>query len=326
MGNETSCKGLLERLGVIETSRVVTKDLKWIFREQPIADVGIDGIIEQSKDGSPTGKFIAVQVKSGAGNFYVKEDSLTYSISDVHYHYWLQLDFPIILAAYIPNEDCIYWQLISRKNILRTRKKWKILIPKSQKLNSSSKKCIATFLSRGSLEEVVSRLYNNDVTIVSGDNYLNQSIISLQKIAPLLSEMTPSKKPNSLSSLVDFEVMLARQMTLTSKRLDNEISIFSKIFVEEIRELEKLVKINSQNENLIDKKNLNERLENSSELFSISIDKIYSMRKAYIEFSSSKSIVNKATSVVIDTLSILILELHDAKGFIDGFVKSIKKY
>lgn len=36
-----------ERLGVIETDRIVTKTLGWIFREQPIVDVGLDPIIEQ---------------------------------------------------------------------------------------------------------------------------------------------------------------------------------------------------------------------------------------------------------------------------------------
>jgi hypothetical protein len=31
-----------ERLGVVETDLIVTKKLRWIFREQPIVDVGID--------------------------------------------------------------------------------------------------------------------------------------------------------------------------------------------------------------------------------------------------------------------------------------------
>ncbi len=57
-----------ERLGVIETDRIVTKEIDWIFREQPIVDVGLDAIIEQSEDGNPTGKFLAVQIKSEYGN------------------------------------------------------------------------------------------------------------------------------------------------------------------------------------------------------------------------------------------------------------------
>ncbi|WP_461491568.1 DUF4365 domain-containing protein, partial [Pontibacter sp. HJ8] len=34
-----------ERLGVIATDTIVTKDLGWIFREQTIVDVGIDALI-----------------------------------------------------------------------------------------------------------------------------------------------------------------------------------------------------------------------------------------------------------------------------------------
>ena len=62
-----------ERLGVIETDRIITKEIGWIFRERPIVDVGLDAIIEQSEDGNPKGKFLAVQIKTGKGNFQVSE-------------------------------------------------------------------------------------------------------------------------------------------------------------------------------------------------------------------------------------------------------------
>ncbi|WP_185965592.1 DUF4365 domain-containing protein, partial [Flavobacterium zepuense] len=61
----------IERLGVIETDRIITKELGWIFREQPITDVGLDAIIEQVENGEPLGKFIALQIKTGEGNFYI---------------------------------------------------------------------------------------------------------------------------------------------------------------------------------------------------------------------------------------------------------------
>ena len=40
-----------ERLGVIATETQVTENIGWIFREQPIADVGIDAILEQVENG-----------------------------------------------------------------------------------------------------------------------------------------------------------------------------------------------------------------------------------------------------------------------------------
>ena len=54
-----------ERIGINEVEKVIIKNIGWIFREQPIADVGIDAIIEQVENGEPTGKFIALQIKTG---------------------------------------------------------------------------------------------------------------------------------------------------------------------------------------------------------------------------------------------------------------------
>jgi hypothetical protein len=48
-----------ERLGVAEVGQIVQRDLGWIFREQPVADVGIDAHIEQVEEsGFPTGKLL----------------------------------------------------------------------------------------------------------------------------------------------------------------------------------------------------------------------------------------------------------------------------
>ncbi|MCV9927235.1 DUF4365 domain-containing protein [Flavobacterium sp. LS1R49] len=82
-----------ERIGVNATERIITKNIGWIFREQPIADVGLDAIIEQVENGEPTGKFIAIQIKSGVGNFYKTEKLLTYYVTNVHYNYWLSPQF-----------------------------------------------------------------------------------------------------------------------------------------------------------------------------------------------------------------------------------------
>ena len=65
-----------ERIGVFTTGLIFTKKLKWVFREQPIVDVGIDALVEEVKESNPTGKFIAVQIKTGSGNFHEKNDAL----------------------------------------------------------------------------------------------------------------------------------------------------------------------------------------------------------------------------------------------------------
>jgi hypothetical protein len=117
-----------ERLGVIEASYIVTRDLGWIFREQSVVDIGIDAIIEQVENNDPTGKFLAVQVKSGLGHFHRKPEALILYISNIHYNYWTNLNLPVILIAYIPNE-ATYWQELSKKSIRPSKTRWKVEIP-----------------------------------------------------------------------------------------------------------------------------------------------------------------------------------------------------
>ena len=121
-----------ERLGVIETDRIVTKYLGWIFREQPIVDVGIDALLEQSEEGNPKGRFLAAQIKTGKGNFYVSDKRLTYYVSHIHYNYWLNLEIPIILIAHIPESDKTYWQVISEETFKNLRKGGRLRFLKSR--------------------------------------------------------------------------------------------------------------------------------------------------------------------------------------------------
>lgn len=115
-----------ERIGVNETEKIVIKNLRWIFREQPIVDVGLDAIIEIVENSEPTGKFIAVQIKSGSGNFYKTNKSLFYYVTNIHYNYWLNLCIPIILIAHLPEEGKTYWQEITLSTLKRSKKGGKL--------------------------------------------------------------------------------------------------------------------------------------------------------------------------------------------------------
>jgi hypothetical protein len=127
----------IERLGVIETDKIVTKHLKWIFRELPVVDVGIDAIIEESENGNPTGKFIAAQIKTGKGNFYISDKSIIYYASRVHYYYWLNLNIPIIIIAHFPDEEETYWEHIQESTFRKTKKNGKLKFRKIKCLMKS---------------------------------------------------------------------------------------------------------------------------------------------------------------------------------------------
>ncbi|MHB8064874.1 MAG: DUF4365 domain-containing protein [Ruminiclostridium sp.] len=58
-----------ERIGVSHVASIVHEKMGWIFREQPIADYGIDAQIEIANHECPTGKLIALQIKSGESYF-----------------------------------------------------------------------------------------------------------------------------------------------------------------------------------------------------------------------------------------------------------------
>ena len=79
----------VELIGVNAVQRIFIEDLNWIFREQPLVDVGIDAMIEAVINQNPSGKFLGAQIKSGKGNFHIKEKSYTYYASDINYKYWI---------------------------------------------------------------------------------------------------------------------------------------------------------------------------------------------------------------------------------------------
>ncbi len=120
-----------ERLGVLAVESIVVKSLNWIFREQPISDMGIDAHIEYVIDGTPTGRLVAVQIKTGSSHFTDKKDTLIYYGKNVHLEYWCGHSLPVLLIAHLPSSDETFWTLIEKSSITLTKSAWKIEIHKS---------------------------------------------------------------------------------------------------------------------------------------------------------------------------------------------------
>lgn len=128
-----------ERVGVNATERIVVKDLGWIFREQLVVDQGIDAHIERVDNKEPTGKLIALQIKSGLSHFKEKADCYIYYGTRTHLDYWLGHSLPVVLVAHMPEGDKTYWVHVNEANIARTEKRWRIAIPKSNLLGKQTK-------------------------------------------------------------------------------------------------------------------------------------------------------------------------------------------
>ena len=128
-------------IGVAILNLRIPKDLGWICREITKSDVGVDATIEQVIDGKPTAKYISVQLKTGEGNVYVDKDgNYIYYIDKTHYDYWISSSIPVILVYCNPDNESMYWELLKKRNIKRTKgeENYKITISNTHLLNKDS--------------------------------------------------------------------------------------------------------------------------------------------------------------------------------------------
>jgi len=109
----------------------------YIFREQPIVDCGIDAQIETVDGDNATGSLIALQIKSGRSWFKEEVDNdYIFRGDNDHLSYWLDHSLPVlIILCNTESREC-FWQSITKDNIVKTKKAWKISIPKTQKINA----------------------------------------------------------------------------------------------------------------------------------------------------------------------------------------------
>ena len=128
---------ITERRGISIVQSIIHADMGWVFREQPIVDVGIDAHIETVQDGNPTGKLIAAQIKSGPSHFKENENTYTYYIDKTHHDYWLNHSLPVLLIGVLSRETVI-WQKITTATVKKAGESYKTLIPKSQLLNTGA--------------------------------------------------------------------------------------------------------------------------------------------------------------------------------------------
>ncbi len=323
-----------ERLGVIETDKIVTKDIGWIFREQSIVDVGLDAIIEQSEDGNPKGKFLAVQIKTGRGNFSISENKLIYYVSHIHYNYWLNLNIPIILVAHIPESEKTCWQQISQQTLKKTKKRWKLEIPLNQELSSKSKKRLTQILSNKSDNNFVFELYSGKVDpdsifdIAENVNCIAESIVNVNTFINLLTELKDNadsfnvdiRKYNERGlSLNDFEVKarikgFSRQINVISKKIENETIIFSQLYSEGFFAYEQVILLYYLFTN--DFKEFTEAKKSISVIppsIESALIGITGMRESIAKLPNNISVLKESKRNLLETIDMVINEYKEAK-------------
>ncbi|MBN1216050.1 MAG: DUF4365 domain-containing protein [Candidatus Lokiarchaeota archaeon] len=176
----------VEHIGINKVAAIVVEDFKWIFRQQPTVDLGIDAQIEIVDD-LPTGKLIALQIKSGKSYFkHANIEGFFYYGTKRHLEYWLNHSLPVFLIIYDPENTNCYWQHITNEKIHETNSGWKTFIQYSQQFDIKAKKYIYNILMKESVEAIKFKqlIYNidllkylkqgNNISVYTED-YINKS-------------------------------------------------------------------------------------------------------------------------------------------------------
>ena len=140
-----------EQIGVNHVGEIAARN-KWMFRPQPIDDVGIDAHMESTGPTGESKQLLALQIKSGASWFKEKKDDciIFRDINERQYNYWTQNSLPCIVVLYNPDDDMCIWEKLTVETIEKTNggkgKGFFVKVPMKQLfLNELSNKKLLSF-------------------------------------------------------------------------------------------------------------------------------------------------------------------------------------
>lgn len=137
-----------ERKGIFAVGQVITKELKWIFREALKPDIGVDAYIEACEFKVPTGKTLALQIKSGKSYFLETNSEGVFYRGDIkHLEYWKNHSIPVLLVLHNPKDSQCYWQVLDNQYIFTNKKTWKIFLPFYQKFDYKNRNVLISIAS-----------------------------------------------------------------------------------------------------------------------------------------------------------------------------------
>ena len=179
----------ISRRGLSLLQQVVL-DAGHIFRAQLESDFGVDAHIEIKEGSKPTGRLIAVQVKSGSSYFSREEETgFWHSISDRHMELWLNHSLPVILVLCDVQTKICYYEIVTNETCVLAGGKWKILVPKSKIISPLSGSELADLASpiaapsdftiEGEYDEsfAAGRILRYDVLVHPGKKPLSRALL-----------------------------------------------------------------------------------------------------------------------------------------------------
>ncbi len=139
-----------ERVGV-HYCGIKAEKKRWMFREQPVDDIGIDAHMEFTEESGKARQLLALQIKSGESWFRERKGNCVIfrDINERQYNYWTTNTLPCVIVLYNPIDDMCIWEKITTKTIKKTRngkgKGYYIEVPLSQSFldDDSNKKLLS---------------------------------------------------------------------------------------------------------------------------------------------------------------------------------------
>lgn len=166
-----------ERIGVNAVERIILS-FGWIFREQLVSDIGVDAQVEVCDKGHPSGRLLALQIKSGKSWFKKQSpEGWVYRGTLKHLDYWTAHSLPVIIILHNPESCKTWWTLVHDQTVKRTRLGWNILVPFSQELDASAKDILSPIALLGYSQR--QRLESITKKIELTRNAANHSSVSL---------------------------------------------------------------------------------------------------------------------------------------------------
>ncbi|HEV7424678.1 MAG TPA: DUF4365 and DUF1817 domain-containing protein [Candidatus Paceibacterota bacterium] len=169
-------------IGINLVSKIVT-DSGMIFRKIPQEyDYGLDAHIDfVNEKGFVTGGSVGVQIKHGSSYFEQEtSDGYWYSGSIAHLNYFLNQNIPIFIFLVHPNLQDIFWAEFDPNHIHKSGENWKILVQKSNILETSffnriSTLCVADDFSSSMQDHLAYKEAISKVTATQG-NFIHVGI------------------------------------------------------------------------------------------------------------------------------------------------------
>ena len=128
---------------------------------------------------------MAAQIKCGKSYFSSEDDdSFIYYGKAKHLEYWLLHSLPVLVILCDDQSGICYWEEVTRTNIIRTEKAWKIKIPKNQTLTKNWKNYLILIAGMPQHPDIV----NLSLFKFLGEKYHKSSSTGRLDICPLLYE------------------------------------------------------------------------------------------------------------------------------------------